>query len=323
MTLLDEYATHLALRKGLSQATVRAYTSDVRDLIVFLAAGGDATPIDPETSPTDDHEPLLSADLNDLREWLAHCLARGASRATLARRGASIRQFFHWLEDTSRRPDNPARRLRTPAPVSALPHVLTRGQISTLLDALHANTVSPDIQQSDDDIRLRQAKMDRLSAAVELIYATGMRVAELVALDMGDIDRSSQLITVTGKGDKQRVVPLGTPALHSLDQWLNRSRPLLTSDASGTAVFLGVRGGRWNVRQVREEIEKLAESADLNVVRPHDLRHTTATHLLEGGADMRSVQEILGHSSLRTTQRYTHVTTSRLRATYAQAHPRA
>lgn len=333
MTLLDEYDKHVTLRKGLAAATAVAYRSDLVDLFAHVHARRSSRRHAQEklTKYNKAHSERLSVTdaqtdeyavtitLEELREWLAHSLTQNLSRSTIARRGASARQFFAWLVERGIRHDDPSKRLTTPTPHSALPHVLTVAQVKQLLAAVERVYLP---ETTDTNTELSRARTDRLRAAVELTYSSGLRIAELVSLNVGDIDHEQRVIRVTGKGNKQRRVPLGLPALQALERWIAESRPIMQS-TSEEALFLGVRGGRWNARQVRDELNKAALHADLDVVRPHDLRHTTATHLLEGGADLRSVQEILGHSSLRTTQRYTHVTMTRLRDTYAHAHPRA
>jgi integrase/recombinase XerC len=297
--LLEEFARHLRNERGRSENTVRAYMADIRSLTDFLDAGEDQA----ATAALD------RLDLTALRAWVAAAATTGASNTTLARHTAAARTFCSWAKREGFLDSDPSVRLRAPKHGHHLPAVLQRGQIQRLLDEL-ANEEGP---QSDRD-----------RAAIELLYATGIRVGELVGLDVDDVDRDRRTVKVLGKGNKERVVPYGVPAAHALDDWLRRGRPAMANEHSGPALFLGVRGGRWNQRQVRERIDKaLAALGDTSATGPHTLRHTAATHLLDGGADLRSVQEMLGHSSLATTQLYTHVSVERLRDGYRQAHPRA
>jgi len=292
-------ARHLRHERGRSENTVRAYTSDVTALFAFLGDG-------PDTPLT---EALASLDLPGLRAWLADASARGAAAATLARHAAAARTFCAWARREGYLDVDPATRLRAPRKDRHLPPVLQQGQVQRLL-ALPEREPGP--------------LTDRDRAALELLYATGVRVGELVGLDVDSVDTDRRTLRVLGKGNKERVVPYGAPAAHALDDWLRRGRPALVSDSSGPALFLGARGGRWNQRQARETVDAaLRELGDTSARGPHALRHTAATHLLDGGADLRSVQELLGHASLATTQLYTHVSVQRLRDGYRQAHPRA
>jgi integrase/recombinase XerC len=229
----------------------------------------------------------------------------------LARRAAAARTFFKWAEHTGRMPVDPSLRLVAPRRTRSLPAVLKQAEAGELLDlaALRAD--------DDDPIHRR----DR--AILELLYASGIRVGELVALDVDDVDDTQRTVRVMGKGGKERVVPFGLPAARAIDEWL-RVRGQLAQARSGPALFLGRRGGRVDARQVRTLVhELLSHLPDAPDLGPHGLRHSAATHLLEGGADLRMVQELLGHASLATTQIYTHVSVDRLRKSYQQAHPRA
>jgi integrase/recombinase XerC len=297
--LLDEFARHLRNERGRSENTVRAYVADVRALIEFLGATAE--------------EPCATIvqemDLTALRSWIAAAAQSGVSNTTLARHTAAVRTFCAWAKREGFLDSDPSTRLRAPKRAQHLPAVLQNGQMQRLFDAF-ANDEGP--------------QTDRDRAAIELLYATGIRVGELVGLDVDDVDQDRRTVKVLGKGNKERVVPYGVPAAHALDDWLRRGRPVLANERSGPALFLGVRGARWNQRQVRERIDRaLAALGDTSATGPHTLRHTAATHLLDGGADLRTVQEMLGHSSLATTQLYTHVSVERLREGYRQAHPRA
>jgi len=300
--LVDAFAAHLRLERGLSEHTVRAYTGDLVNLFGHLARVGDGDPAD--------------VSLGDLRTWLANQYAAGADRATLQRRAAGARTFFAWAARTGRLPADPAQALRSPKVDRRLPATVEADQARKALDALAARV---DEAETPDEWAARCRDL----AIVEVLYASGIRASELAGLDTGDLDAQRGLLRVLGKGGKQRTVPLGAPALRSLAAWLE-VRPRLARPAAGRAVFVGDRGGRIDPRVVRRIVHRaLAAVPGAPELGPHGLRHAMATHLLEGGADLRSVQEMLGHSSLATTQLYTHVSGERLRRAYQQAHPRA
>lgn len=325
--LLDAFARFLALQRGLSEHTVRAYLTDVTQLLDHLrtltrdpdadADADTATATDSGIAPSDPGVDadlaavLAAADLTALRSWLAGQQRRGMSRATLARRAAAVRTFSTWAAGAGHLPTDVGARLRSPRADKHLPTVLAVDDTARLLAAAEERA------HGDDPVHLRDW------AALEMLYATGIRIAELVGLDVGDVDHRERTVRVVGKGDKERVVPFGAPAQRALGEWLARGRPALAGPPSGAAVFLGARGGRVDARTLRGALHRLTALAGVRDIAPHGLRHTAATHLLEGGSDLRTVQEVLGHSSLATTQRYTHVTAERLRAVYSQAHPRA
>ncbi|MCB0909350.1 MAG: tyrosine recombinase XerC [Nocardioidaceae bacterium] len=295
---LGDYERHLTSERDLAALTVRAYVADVASLLDHAARLGSAT--------------VSELDLRAMRSWLAKQQTMGRSRTTLARRATSARVFTAWLTRTGRTPTDPGALLGSPKAHSTLPPVLRTDEARDLVDAVAA--------QADDGtpVGLRDAAM------IELLYATGVRVGELVGLDVDDLDHDRRVLRVFGKGRKERTVPYGAPAAQALARWLERGRPRLAGPGSGPALFLGARGGRIDQRAVRTLVHRrIAEVPGAPDIGPHGLRHTAATHLLEGGADLRSVQELLGHASLATTQRYTHVTTDRLRRAHQQAHPRA
>lgn len=303
---LDAFARHLRAELNRSQHTVRAYRGDVENLLTWMA----------QSSPTEGtgstRTLLQQVRLSDLRAWLGHLAQGGASRSTMARRAAAVRTFFRWAARTGRIPTDPSVRLTAPRRDSVLPPVVGREGISALLDlaAVAADDADP--------VHVR----DR--ALLELLYATGVRVGELTSLDLDDIDHDRATMRVLGKGAKERTVPFGAPAADALGDWLATGRPPLVTSASGAALFLGRRGRRIDPRQVRSVVHRYLDHVpDAVDTGPHGLRHTAATHLLEGGADLRMVQELLGHASLATTQIYTHVSIDRLKRSYAQAHPRA
>jgi integrase/recombinase XerC len=295
---LVSFDEHLRYARGRSPHTQRAYHGDVAALLAYATSQG-ATDLD-------------DLDIRLLRGWLGAQAAGGAARASLARRGASARAFTSWAARTGRASADPGLLLGTPKAIRVLPEVLRAEEARQLMDVAAVG--------ADDG----SATGLRDRAVLELLYAGGLRVAELVGLDLDDIDRARGTARVLGKGDKQRTVPLGRPALDAVDAWVAQGRPQLVTPLSGPALLLGARGGRLGSRSVRTLVHRaLRDVPGAPDLGPHGLRHTAATHLLEGGADLRSVQELLGHATLATTQIYTHVSVERLKATYEQAHPRA
>lgn len=293
----EAFAVHLEHVRRLSPATVRAYRADLRDLR--------------ETAGNPD---LRVIDLETLREWLWHATQRGDARSTLARRAAAARSFFAWAKDEELIDTDPALRLVSPKRGRTLPAVASQDGMRDLLDSRAR------IAAEGDTLALRD------HAILELLYGSGMRVSELCTLDTDDLDLDRATARVLGKGAKERVVPFGQPARHAVAAYLTRARPVLVARArqAAPAVFLGTRGGRIGPRAVYTLVaEALGPIIGADAVGPHALRHSAATHLLDGGADLRAVQEILGHASLGTTQIYTHVSAERLTATYRLAHPRA
>lgn len=297
---LTDFSSHLALERGLSEHTITAYHADLSSLFAFVW-GPDATDGDPE-----------DFTLSALRGWLAESSESGQARATIARHAAAARTFSTWAARTGRLPTDVAARLASPKATGELPTVLTADSASTLLEQARTEA------ESDD----APATAARDWAAFELTYASGLRISEVVGLNVADLDHERRTVRVLGKGNKERIVPFGLPAATALDAWLARREELAT-DRSGSALFLGARGGRVDPRTLRAALHRIAARAGVKDLAPHGLRHSAATHLLEGGSDLRTVQELLGHSSMQTTQRYTHVTPERLRAAFTQAHPRA
>jgi integrase/recombinase XerC len=296
--VLGDYEQHLAVERDLTPHSVRAYLTDVAGLLEHARRLG-----------LDD---VARLDLRTLRSWLAQQQSLGRSRTTIARRATAARVFTAWLARTGRAEHDAGASLASPKAHRTLPAVLRRDEADDLIRA------ATELADDGSPVGLRDVAM------LELLYATGIRVGELVGLDVDDVDRERNVVRVLGKGRKERSVPFGRPAAHALDFWTRHGRPRLVVDGSGPALFLGARGGRIDQRAVRTLVHRrIAEVPGAPDIGPHGLRHTAATHLLEGGADLRSVQELLGHASLATTQLYTHVTTDRLRAAYRQAHPRA
>jgi integrase/recombinase XerC len=295
---LADYERHLVAERDLAPHTVRAYLGDVSGMLAQAALLG--------------HHDVGTLDLRTLRSWLATQQTLGRSRTTLARRATAVRVFTAWALRTGRAASDPGALLGSPKAHRTLPSALRVDEARALLEvaARHADDGSP--------VGCRDV------AVLELLYATGIRVGELCGLDVDDVDAERRVVRVLGKGRKERAVPYGVPASRALDDWLQRGRPTLFKPGAGAALFLGSRGGRLDQRAVRTLVHaRLVDVPGAPDLGPHGLRHTAATHLLEGGADLRTVQELLGHASLGTTQIYTHVTTDRLRQAYHQAHPRA
>ncbi|HEY2166782.1 MAG TPA: tyrosine recombinase XerC [Jatrophihabitantaceae bacterium] len=295
---LDRFDRHLRLESGRSPHTVRAYLGDVVGYLEHLTKLG-GTRLDDMT-------------LSNLRGWLAIARTAGRARTTLARRSAALRTFTSWALREGLIRSDPAQLLASPRAHRTLPGVLRADEAAAVMDAAAVGV------DADDPHEQR----DRL--VVELLYATGIRVSELVGLDIDDVDRHRRVLRVMGKGAKERTVPYGAAAERALQGWLSAGRGALARPGSGAALLLGARGGRLDVRAARRIVHARVAAVDgAPDIGPHGLRHTAATHLLDGGADLRSVQELLGHASLATTQIYTHVSVERLRQTYTQAHPRA
>ena len=310
---LDAFLDYLKANRGLSEHTLKAYRTDVSACLECLWEQGIRS--------------LDEVTLDDLRGWMG-VESRTHARSSMARKTVAVRGFFAWAHEHGVMSANPAATLMTPKSPNTLPAVLTEAQASQLMNAEDEAAAA-----QSDPVHLRDA------AILELLYATGIRVAELVGLDVGDVDFAGRTVKVTGKGDKQRVVPFGVPAMRALEAWVERGRPQLLASRSqsssaanhsqsrsasaGDALFLGARGGRLDQRVAREVVHRAAREAGVPDISPHALRHSAATHLLDGGADLREVQEMLGHSSLKTTQRYTHVSIEQLKSRYGQAFPRA
>lgn len=303
MATIDEiretYSHYLSAEKALSIHTVRAYLGDFDSLVEYLGNNG-------VTDFSELNLPLI-------RSWLATQQVRGGARTTLSRRATSVRLFTKWATKRGYLASDVGSTLATPKPHRTLPGVLTQGDAVTALDSMATRAAEFDTPTSIRDV-----------AIVELLYATGARVSEVCGLDLEDLDFHRNTIRVLGKGNKERMIPMGAPAVKALNTYINGARSELANDKSARALFLGARGKRIDQRAIRTIVyEALSALEGVERMGPHALRHSAATHLLEGGADLRTVQEILGHSSLATTQIYTHVSTERLRQAFKQAHPRA
>jgi integrase/recombinase XerC len=324
---LDEFVRHLRSERGLSPHTITAYESDLRSLLSFLStreqkADGEAS-VDAITVESFTVDAIT---LDALRDWLWAESQAGLTNKSLARRTSSVRGFTSWLARTNKITQDAGSRLKTPKPGSSLPRVLTHNAVTEILDGLSAEAVG------GEPLAIRDL------AIIELLYASGIRVSELVGLDVDDLNLTDNTVRVTGKGSKERVVPFGIPAARALHRYVTEARPTIRTEAEApvlaeakpetisgaAAVFIGRRGSRINVRTVYQLVAKLlADIPGAGPIGPHTLRHTAATHVLDGGADLRIVQEMLGHSSLATTQVYTHVSKERLKESYQRAHPRA
>jgi len=297
-TVLAAYERHLSSERDLTPHTVRAYLGDVSGMLEHAALLG--------------HTDLGTIDVQTLRSWLAKQQTLGKARTTLARRATAVRVFTAWAHRVGHAQTDPGALLGSPKARRTLPGALRKDEARDLLEAAAT--------RADDGSPLGVRDV----AILELLYATGIRVGELCGLDVDDVDHERRVVRVLGKGRKERTVPFGRPAEKAIARWLASGRPALAVDRSGPALFLGARGGRIDQRAVRAMVHaRIVDVPGAPDLGPHGLRHTAATHLLEGGADLRSVQELLGHASLATTQIYTHVTTDRLRQAYRQAHPRA
>ncbi|MGV8969666.1 MAG: tyrosine recombinase XerC [Microbacteriaceae bacterium] len=310
--LVDEFARYLRIQRGLSAHTVRSYSSDLNLLIEFAQKSG--------------AESAADIDLELLRTWLWKSSTAGLAKSSLARRSAAARSFGVWLTATGETPTDAASRLKSPKPDRHLPRVLTRGQMDSVLDALARRAANPGV----DALGADQSEADPIAvrdlAIVELLYASALRVSELTGLVVRDFDFDRLTVRVMGKGSKERVVPFGLPAKRAVEAWLTTRELLLAGSNEPTtkSVFVSAKGAPLGTRAVYSLIASiLADLPGSGPSGPHTLRHTAATHLLDGGADLRAVQEILGHASLGTTQIYTHVSSERLRDSYLQAHPRA
>ncbi|SCG38117.1 tyrosine-type recombinase/integrase [Micromonospora zamorensis] len=330
---VDDFAEHLSRVRNRSAHTVRAYVTDLVSLLDHAVRMGCVD--------------LGALDLSVLRSWLAKQRTTGAARTSLARRAASARAFSAWAHRAGLLSADVGAALASPRAHRELPSVLRADQAAALVEAPSrqappvgsaptnppvrpAPSVSPaptDPSPGPTPSAAQTAEIEavplRDRVLLELLYATGVRVSEACGLDVGDVDHGRRVIRVFGKGGRERAVPYGVPAQRALDEWLRRGRPALVGARSGDALLLGARGGRLNPTTARQIVGAYAEAAGLPRTSPHGLRHSAATHLLEGGADLRAVQELLGHASLASTQIYTHVSVERLRAAYRQAHPRA
>ncbi len=295
---VDDFASYLSADRGFSEHTVRSYRSDLSQLADFAIARG-ATDAD-------------DLDLELLRDWLWRASQDGLAKSTIARRAAAARSLTSWLARTSSTPTDAATRLKAPKSDHHLPRVLTREQMAAILGRVDERA------QTGDPVAVRDAAM------IELLYASALRVSELTGLAIGDVDLGRLTVRVLGKGSKERVVPFGIPAKQAILAWLDVRHALADDSGAAAPLFVGARGKRLASRTVYELVSNLlATVPGTGPSGPHTLRHTAATHLLDGGADLRAVQEMLGHASLGTTQLYTHVSTERLKESYRVAHPRA
>ncbi|MDP4863862.1 MAG: tyrosine recombinase XerC, partial [Candidatus Nanopelagicaceae bacterium] len=293
------YRSHLISERNLSENSIRAYLADLESLLLHINQLGVSE--------------FAQLELNHIRSWLANLSTKGAARSSITRRVVSIRAFTYWGARSGWLSRDIGKDLIAPKPERSLPDVLDIESAALAIKALEVRAQEEESASSLRDLAL-----------VEVLYGSGIRISELVGLDLGDIDRQRSTIKVMGKGSKERIVPIGQPALTAVDNWINNARAELVSQSSGSALFIGSRGKRIDQRVARSVVYQAMEAIGSDKkLGPHTLRHSAATHLLEGGADLRTVQEILGHSSLATTQIYTHVSQERIKKAYEQAHPRA
>jgi integrase/recombinase XerC len=297
--LADSYADHLRNDRNLSENSIRAYLADLESLVAHLNLMNITS--------------FSELDLNQIRSWLANLQSRGGARSSITRRVVSIRAFTYWGAKNGWLARDIGRDLVAPKPDRILPEILDVASAELAIKAMATRA-----NEESTPLAIRNL------AIVEVLYGCAIRVSELVGLDIDDIDRERLTISVIGKGDKERIVPIGAPALRAIENYLANGRAEFVTENSGAALFLGERGKRIDQRIVRDIVyEATSQIGAKTKLGPHALRHSAATHLLEGGADLRTVQEILGHSSLSTTQIYTHVTEERIKKAYEQAHPRA
>lgn len=312
---VDEFARQLAHAQNRSAHTVRAYVADLVSMLDHATRMGCTIPGD--------------LDLAVLRSWLAKQRTMGAARTSLTRRATSARTFSAWAHRSGLLPSDVAAPLASPKAHRELPAVLRADQAAALVEAPGLAATPVEATEGDPHVGAGRPATQatpvllRDRALLELLYATGVRISEACGLNTGDVDHARRLIRVFGKGSRERAVPYGLPAKRALDNWIRLGRPTLAVPQSGDALLLGSRGGRLHPTMARRIVGGYARAVGLPRTSPHGLRHSAATHLLEGGADLRAVQELLGHSSLASTQIYTHVSVERLRAAYRQAHPRA
>lgn len=296
-SVLDRFRTHLESGRGYSKHTVKAYLTDLADLVDFLELSGLAAPSE--------------IDLESMRAWLFTLSERGLAKSSMARKTAAARSFTAWLLEHEHLQSDPGLRLRVPKANKSLPKVASRSAMDQVFQVLELAAAEGD------------AVAIRNLAIVELLYATGARVSEIVGLNLSDVYSTRRLILVTGKGNKQRMIPYGTPCETALERWLRTGRPSLETEKTTTELFLNSKGQSIGARAIYELVAGVLSATPIGAAGPHALRHTAATHLLDGGADLRVVQELLGHASLGTTQIYTHVSIDRLKEGYSSAHPRA
>lgn len=295
--LIDRFIAYLTGAKGYSAQTQRAYRSDLIDFM--------------QSATAKDNKDSAELTLDDIRDWLYSVAEAGAAKSTVARKSASVRSFTSWLERQGLHETDLGLRLRTPKSSRTLPKVISREALAEVFETLATGAKTLEPTKIQDQV------------IVELLYATGMRVSELASLGLADIDFARKLVRVTGKGNKQRMVPYGQPAAAAIEAWIKYGRPKFQTNQSDDSLLLSSKGKPLNVRVIYSVVANLLANTPMGSAGPHALRHTAATHLLDGGADLRAVQELLGHASLGTTQIYTHVSVERLKQGYQGAHPRA
>jgi integrase/recombinase XerC len=324
--IITSFLSYLLDERAFSEYTGRCYGVDLRQYLIWITeeqnlaldipAERDAwsrysngeKEIAGHVGPETISEHIVNADTEYLRSFLAYLADSNYSAATMARKIATLRSFYRWLEKNSAIESNPMTLIRTPRQKKRLPKAIDVEQVEKLLSAPNDKTLL--------------GARDR--AIMETLYSTGIRVSELVGINFGDIDETGQAIVIRGKGRKERIVPLGTHAMAAIAHYLNILQNNNVANESADPLFINKHTTRLSTRSVRRKVSKYLEQVGLDPsISPHTLRHSFATHLLDNGADLRSVQELLGHQSLSTTQVYTHLTTKRMRESYDQSHPRA
>ena len=299
--MIDAWGVYLRANLAVSEHTLRAYVSDLRSFTTYCQV---------DELSTENIRRVVS--LRAIRAWLASLVQQGKSRSTISRRTASIRSFTAWAYRRGYLDSDPGLLVTSARGDQKLPQVQTPSDTAELLSYAATRT-----REENSPAAIRDWTI------LETIYATGIRVSEVCSLDTTSIDQQGMTLRVIGKGNKERVVPFTRACLSALQAWLSHGRPSLAIPEAGRALFVGDKGRRIDPRVIRSMIHRMCAQAGVRDLAPHALRHTAATHILAGGADLRAVQEMLGHSSLQTTQRYTHVDAQRLSAIYKQAHPRA
>ena len=299
--MIDAWGVYLRANLAVSEHTLRAYVSDLRSFTTYCEV---------DELSTENIRSVVT--LRAIRAWLASLVQQGKSRSTISRRTASIRSFTAWAYRRGYLDSDPGLLVTSARGDQKLPQVQTPSDTAELL-----SYAATRVREENSPAAIRDWTI------LETIYATGIRVSEVCSLDTTSIDQQGMALRVIGKGNKERVVPFTRACLSALQAWLSHGRPSLAIPEAGRALFVGDKGRRIDPRVIRAMIHRMCAQAGVRDLAPHALRHTAATHILAGGADLRAVQEMLGHSSLQTTQRYTHVDAQRLSAIYKQAHPRA
>jgi len=297
---IDSFMNYLTVEKGFSQNTVAAYRNDLYQLASF---------VEEEANKRGKMASWANFGKEEMLSYLLNLKERNYAPTTVSRKVAAARSFFAFMTTEGRVKDNPTQNIRSPRIGKSLPKPITISEVRRLLD-------------QPAKLSTLEAKRDK--AMLQLLYASGMRVTELVSLNLGDVDTKGGYVRCFGKGHKERLIPIHEQAASAVEEYIKETRPSLAHSADEPALFLNRRGGRLTRQGFWQKIKEYAKSANLNTeITPHTLRHSFATHMLSGGADLRSVQELLGHANISTTQIYTHLTSEHIRRSYEKSHPRA